>query len=223
MTASKAAPLDPDPEPLRRRWLNRYAATQIAGVLLLLAGAATLMGIMTAEALYPDAYTTHANTISDLGASRSAGGAAQPSAAIFNGVMIGTGILQVCAAVLLYSVFRSPAVAAPVGLMGIGSSGVGLFPSDYQAAHFVFASMVFVAGGVAGITTAGVQRAPFRFVSILLGIVSLCGVAAVALAESTSAFGGLGDGGIERWAAYPIIIWTIAFGAYLAAQELTPG
>lgn len=192
---------------------------QAAGVLLLLAGASTLMGITTAEALYPDVYTTHGNTISDLGASRPAGGAAQPSAAIFNAVMIVTGAMQIVAAALLLRAFRSWIVALPVAILGIGAAGVGLFPSDYKEAHFAFAAMVFVAGGVAGITTACVQRGPFRFISIMLGIVSLCGLAAVALSEWTSLFSDLGDGGIERWTAYPIIIWTIAFGAYLTATD----
>ena len=41
----------------RRRW------AQVSGLLLLAAGAALLMGIITAEALYPDTYTTHGNEI----------------------------------------------------------------------------------------------------------------------------------------------------------------
>lgn len=35
--------------------------------------------------------------------------------------------------------------------------------------------------------------------------------------ESTVVYEEMGDGGIERWVAYPVVIWTIAFGAYLAA------
>ena len=45
-------------------------AGQVAGCLLFLAGCAILMGIITAEALYPDVYTTFENEISDLGATR---------------------------------------------------------------------------------------------------------------------------------------------------------
>ena len=37
---------------------------RVAGVLLSLAGAAILMGFITAEALYPGVYTTHTNTVS---------------------------------------------------------------------------------------------------------------------------------------------------------------
>ena len=48
---------------------QRSRDARIAGVLLSLAGAAILMGFITAEALYPGVYTTHANTVSHLGAS----------------------------------------------------------------------------------------------------------------------------------------------------------
>lgn len=41
-----------------------------SGVLLLVSGAAILMGIVTAEALYPAAYSTNRNTVSDLAAMR---------------------------------------------------------------------------------------------------------------------------------------------------------
>jgi hypothetical protein len=59
-----------------------------SGVLLLLAGAAILMGIITAEALYPAPYHTDANTISDLGGTEPPEGLVlQPSAAIFDATM----------------------------------------------------------------------------------------------------------------------------------------
>ena len=28
----------------------------------------------------------------------------------------------------------------------------------------------------------------------------------------------LGDGGIERWVAYPVVLWLVAFGGYLAGR-----
>jgi hypothetical protein len=65
---------------------------RIAGVLLSLAGAAILMGFITAEALYPGLYTTHTNTVSHLGASEPSNSVVlQPSAAIFDITMLVTG------------------------------------------------------------------------------------------------------------------------------------
>ena len=70
--------------------------TTIAGILFFLAGMVILMGIITAEAYYPDqpVYTTHNSMISDLGATEPPNSIiTQPSATIFNLSMILTGIL----------------------------------------------------------------------------------------------------------------------------------
>ena len=32
----------------------------------------------------------------------------------------------------------------------------------------------------------------------------------------------LGEGGIERWIVYPIVLWLVAFGSYLMATPATP-
>jgi hypothetical membrane protein len=76
-----------------RTWYGKAS-----GVLLLVSGAAILMGIVTAEALYPVAYSTHRNTVSDLAAMRPHNLIRQPSAAIFNWTMIVAGLLLIAAA-----------------------------------------------------------------------------------------------------------------------------
>jgi hypothetical protein len=71
----------------------------IAGVALSLAGAAILLGFTAAEALYPGVHTTHANTVSHLGASEPPNSVVlQPSAAIFDLTMLVTGALIVAGA-----------------------------------------------------------------------------------------------------------------------------
>ena len=76
----------------RRLLRPRFLAA--AGVLLLLAGFIALMGIITAEALYPEGYSTSKNAISDLGATEPPDSVIErPSATVFNAAMIGTGVL----------------------------------------------------------------------------------------------------------------------------------
>ena len=82
--------------------LPQSAGRSLAGLLLLIAGSAVVLGIMTAEALYPADYDVHRNTVSDLAAMRPEDVVRQPSAAIFNTTMIVAGALIVTAAVLLY-------------------------------------------------------------------------------------------------------------------------
>ncbi len=76
----------------RRLLRPRFLAA--AGVLLLLAGFIAFMGIITAEALYPEGYSTSKNAISDLGATEPPDSVIEkPSATVFNVAMIVTGLL----------------------------------------------------------------------------------------------------------------------------------
>jgi hypothetical membrane protein len=67
---------------------------RLGGGLLLVAGATILMGIITAEALYPGTFSTGANEISDLGGTRPPNSVIlQPSATIFDASMVLIGVL----------------------------------------------------------------------------------------------------------------------------------
>jgi len=88
---------------------------RIAGVLLSLAGAAILMGFITAEALYPGVFTTHTNTVSHLGASEPPNSVVlQPSAAIFDITMLVTGAMILAGAWFAYRSLRRQAVLVPI-------------------------------------------------------------------------------------------------------------
>ena len=102
----------------------------VAGLLLLAAGSAVVLGIMTAEALYPVDYNVHRNTVSDLAAMRPEDIVRQPSAAIFNITMIVAGALIVVAAVLLYRSRARLLAILPVAGLGLGMIGVGVFPGN---------------------------------------------------------------------------------------------
>ena len=130
-----AALVRPRPKRLLRPWTNEgspivtTSATHIAalavpgrvrawaadlrlgGGLLFLGGATILMGIITAEALYPGTFSTGANEISDLGGTRPPNSVIlQPSATIFDVSMALIGSL-----VMAGSCVRPPSLWAPVG------------------------------------------------------------------------------------------------------------
>src|SRR5215208_4255434 len=91
----------------------------LAGVLLSAAAGVILMGIITAEALYSAAYSTFDNEISDLGATRPPGSVSyQPSAAIFDGIMVASGALILAAAFLAQRGMRRRAVSVWLGVFG---------------------------------------------------------------------------------------------------------
>jgi hypothetical membrane protein len=190
----------------------------LAGVLLLLAGSIFLMGVSTAEALYPDVYTTHDNEISDLGATRPPDSIVrQPSATIFNSVMIASGSCVLAAAWILHGVFRIKRITLSMAALGVGMAGVGVFPGNVEGLHPLFALTAFLSAGLAALLSTHIQVPPFRYVSFALGLIVLLALVVGVAGENTVVFDELGDGGVERWIAYPAVLWIISFGGYLTA------
>lgn len=185
----------------------------------MLAGVAILMGIITAEALFTFPYSTANNTISDLGSTWQPGDQVrEPSATIFNWTMILTGLMIAAAATVTRRTIGSRALTISLTLLGVFIFLVGIFPGneingspDTSGVHPVVALLTFLSGGVAAILAGRVTRAPFRYISIALGVVALLSIALSGWLGDTK----LGSGGIERWVAYPIVLWLVAFGAYV--------
>jgi hypothetical membrane protein len=201
----------------RRRMRPRLLAA--AGVLLLLAGFIAFMAIITAESLYPEGYSTSENAISDLGATAPPDSViVEPSSTIFNVAMIITGTLVLVAAICLERGFRRLALSVLTGVTGAAILGVGVFPANYGTLHGVLALVLFTAGGLAAIVSQTVQRQPFSILSTLMGAVSLASLILYMILGDASPMAGLGLGGIERWIAYPILIWTMSFGGYLMGR-----
>jgi len=198
----------------RPRLRPRYVST--AGLLLFLAAAVALLGIITAEALYPSGYSTSKNAISDLGATEPPDSVShQPSAAIFDTAMMACGAAAIVAAFCLQRGFSRWAAPVLVGLFGGGVLGVGIFPGNYGNVHALFALLAFIAGGVAAIVSITIVRGPFGYFGALLGVVSLVTLFLYYALGDSSPMAGLGLGGVERWIVYPIVLWIAGLGGHL--------
>jgi hypothetical membrane protein len=190
-----------------------------AGALLFAVGVIALMGIITAEALYPESYSTSQNEISDLGATEPPDSVIhQPSATIFNTSMIVGGALVLVASVLMQIGFRRTLPVIFVALFGLGVLGVGIFPGDHGNLHAVFALLAFVAGGLAALLSYPLTTPPFRYFSVVLGVVSLAMLILHSITGDSSPVAELGIGGVERWVAYPTLAWATGFGGYLMGR-----
>jgi hypothetical membrane protein len=201
---------------MTRRKLTPARLARIAGAFLFIAGAAAFMGIITAESLYPSGYTTGGSMISDLGGTEPPNSiVVQPSAAIFDATMCVTGILIILGALCVYAANRRKSLAIPLALFGIGALGVGIFPGHTGGIHQIFAMLAFVAGGVAAMLSLLSLRGPLRYLSVGLGAITLVNFVAYAVLQGRWFVTGLGLGGLERWIAYPIVLWVIALGGYL--------
>jgi len=199
-----------------------FSDAELAGFSLTLAGFCGLMGIITAEVLYPN-YSTRMD-ISDLGSTRPPDPVIQePSATIFNATMLLTGALVLLAAVLLFRSLDSRGFPIAVGLFGLGAFGVGVFPGNVTPWHGLFALLTFFSGGITVVLSAWVVTRPFSFLCGLFGGISLLVLLSVffygLVIGGPSPLEPLGAGGIERWVVYPLIMWLPAFGGYLLAIE----
>jgi hypothetical membrane protein len=210
------------PEPAAEA-LPRTPYRTVAGLLLIIAGSAVLLGITTAEALYPAAYNLHRNTVSDLAAMRPEDIVRQPSAAIFNTTMIVAGALITIAAVLLYRSRAGLLATLPVAGLGVGMIGVGIFPGNtVMAVHQLVSVATFLCGGLAAILTARLSSRALRPVHVVLGGVALAFLLGYTFLAELAVFDRLGEGGVERWIVYPVVLWIVIFGAGLAASRPHP-
>lgn len=190
--------------------------TLIAGALLFLAGAGGFMGIITAESLYPGDYTTGGSMISDLGGTEPPNSIVlRPSAAIFNATMIVTGILLIAGCACLYAAQWRKSLTVPLALFGIGAVGVGVFPGNTGGPHDLFAQLTFISGGVAAILSYGSLAGPLRYIAAALGAIALVNLGAYLVLQEAWFVAGLGLGGLERWIAYPVLLWLVGLGGYL--------
>lgn len=189
--------------------MNATTSRGLAGVALVAGGTITVLGFVTAEALFPG-YSTSTQTISALGSARGTPG----SRAVFNGTMVVAGLLLVLAASGLHrSIARRPVVGI-LGVTGLGIVGVGVFPSQTGIPHLLAALLAFAGLGVGALAVAWQEDGPFRWLSGVLGTFELV---ALVLFVTIGGRTPLGIGGLERWVAYLGLVWAVAFGGYLLA------
>lgn len=183
-----------------------------AGALLLLAGTVNVIFNMVSEGTYPG-YNLGTNALSDMGAIGS------PTFLLWNGQLLVTGILSFIGVVIF---LRSSALPIPnirtawvlYVLPPLGSIIVSLFPENsVLAIHAVGAFMVFIFGGLGSIYAYRFTKSPFRYLSVLLGAVSLLAISLFGIPSV------VGFGVAERLVVYSFNIWTICFAGYLMSRE----
>ena len=192
----------------------------VAGVLYSSAGFVLLMGIITAETKYPifRHYSTR-QEMSDLGGTRPPQGlVTQPSAMIFDTTMIIAGVLLLAGAFALWRLYQDRVLTVVSTLFGASTLGVGIFPGN-TAPHPIFAMIAFVFSALTAIAVFRVTSAPFRFMSLSVGLLSLIALLVGELGVNSPVAKSIGMGGVERWVVFPIILWLAFFGGHLLASR----
>ena len=195
---------------------------RLGGGLLFVAGVTILMGIITAEALYPGTFSTGANEISDLGGTRPPNSVIlQPSATIFNLSMTLIGVLVMAGSWFVHRAFGRRSLTISIAVLGVGALGVGLFPGNTGTPHAIFAMVTFISGGIAAISAALADGCAVPL-PLRLPRSGLAGtLVTYLLLGDGSPMALLGIGGVERWIVYPIVLWITAFGGYLSGRADT--
>jgi hypothetical protein len=78
--------------------------------------------------------------------------------------------------------------------------------------------IAFYSGGIAMILSSRRTVQPFRYLWMPLGAVSLIAITLGIFLTDSAPVANLGEGGIERWNSYPIVLWLVAYGSYLLAS-----
>lgn len=196
-----------------------------------LGGAAWAIGVAqffaahaVVEAAWTPPYSWSAHNISDLGNVRCAvqGDAdpryvCSPQHALMNGSFVALGALFLAGALLTRPWWGSgPAAAASRSLLAAAAAGfalVGLAPADSAESLHVLGALLAMGAGNAGLVLAAAGLAdrvsrPWRRAAAVLGLTAFaaCGLLLV------RQYLGLGMGGMERVAAFPLLLWTFALG-----------
>ena len=211
------------PAPDTERAIRFGAVAWIASIQFFLAQ-------LVVQSAWTTPFSLTANYISDLGNTScgpyppgSSTYVCSPWHAAMNASFAVVGSTVILGAVLVRNAFRASAWTwglALVALAGCGFVLVGLFPENVNfPPHHLGAALQFVSGNV-GQAVLGASMVAARggrrwaLYSIASGVVGL-------LATSLFASGhylGLGIGGMERVAAYPLPLWTIVMGLVLGRR-----
>src|SRR5213596_4348461 len=176
---------------------------QWAGLLLFVGIAQfAIIGLTVAESVYPG-YSVSQNYISDLGVG--------PAALIFDPSIILVGLLVLATAWFLWRAVGDRILSIVVALGGAGAIAVGVFTEAFGVVHEIVSLWTFIFIGLSAIFAGRIIRPPFRYLSVVLGVLSLVALGLfIANADL-----GLGPGGMERMIVWPILVWGTAFGGYL--------
>ncbi|MEU9714971.1 DUF998 domain-containing protein [Streptomyces sp. NPDC047976] len=176
-----------------------------------------------AESAWASPYSWARNNISDLGNAHCALQAdpepryvCSPEHGLMNTAFITLGVLLLVGLVLTgAALWRRGAAAVTARILlagaGVGFVLAGLAPADVNENQHVLGALLIMAVGNLGLVLAGSALADrvaplMRRATTLLGLIALTALAAFL----SHHYAGLGMGGMERVAAFPLLLWALA-------------
>ncbi len=147
----------------------------------------------------------------------------RPNRLMFIITMAVAGVLVLTATYLLWRVIERRRFLVALGIFGIGIVGIAMFPGNVATIHPLFSLPCFLGGSVAAIMSRKIMDVPMRYFGVVLGSIALIGT--VFGLESLANWGPqatIGIDGVERWIAYPILLWLVLLGALFMTRGAQP-
>jgi hypothetical membrane protein len=133
--------------------------------------------------------------------------------------MLVAGAMILAGAWFAHRALHHKAVTIATGLLGLGVLGVGIFPGNIHPQHPLFAYTAFLAGGLAVLLSSKVTAQPLRAIFVVMGTLSLAFTVASVFLLEWGPFARLELGGVERWMVYPVLLWLVGLGGWLAGRR----
>lgn len=197
---------------------NKSSDQKRAGVLFTAGASVFLLLTTAAESIYPN-FHLQTNAISDLAAMGTS------TTAIEETAILAFSISWILGAFYLFRNTGRRGLMILNLIPGIGFFLAGASPENVNLAIHSLGTIAFPIGAVAAILSYRTIRSPLRYLSLLLGSLSLvstfiifvgwkvvCGTCGYTAGLSQT---GLGLGGWESMIIYPLIIWLIGYGNHL--------
>ncbi len=179
---------------------------KIGGVAFLIGSIQFLVAITIAEMLNPG-YDVLRRPVSDLGVGN--------FPIIFTMSIILYGIAGIIASFFIYKLVRDSHFSLALVIASFGTCFIGIFNESFGPLHIFSSGISLTFGAIATLIFSRHLSRPFSYYSVFTGLLSLAGL----LLYVTGVYLGIGNGGMERIAIYPLIIWAGVVGSLMLAKS----
>jgi hypothetical membrane protein len=199
---------DEKPARARARWL--------AGCFLFIAAAQYLLAILIAESIYAG-YSVRQNFESDLGNWSLDGN----NAAVYNVSSVLLGGFMIGSAYYLQRSTRYRRLPILLAVAGASILITGVFSEDISSiAEGFFSFIAFIAIISCAVRSHKFVKSSFAYVLVFFGAMSLVALILFVLGQFDAVFFlGIGRGGMEGLAVYPLILWVLGYSAFLMGES----
>jgi hypothetical membrane protein len=129
------------------------------------------------------------------------------------------GALVLASTYLLWPAIARRRIVIGLLVFGLSLAGLAVFPGNVPTWHPWIALACFLAGSITAIMSRKLLSTPMSYFGVGLGVTALAATfAGLEAFEGIGPQAWIGLGGVERWIAYPALVWLVMFGTVLMTR-----